>query len=153
MEESTEYEWNGEVSLEDPELLELIQAIEPIAGLLKDVQYTPSSEGVYRARVTLGKGDVVVTATVQQDLLSLEIYIGELQATAENYATLLAHHREGPWWFRIDGVTNGMAVVIRECKLHRRETPRLHRLILDGLMEYWTAQPLLEVLNGQYDRT
>ena len=141
------------MSLEDPELLELIQAIEPIAGLLKDIHYPPSSEGVHCAQVTLGKGDVVVTATVQQDLLTLEIYLGELQATAENYATLLAHHREGPWWFRIDSVTDGMAMVIRECKLHRRETPRLHALILEGLMEYWTAQPLLEVLNGQYDRT
>ena len=153
MEESNEVEWTREVPLHDPELLELIQAIEPITGLLKDVKYRSSTDGVCGLDATLGKGDVVVMVMAQQDLLTLEILLGELRATAENYATLLAHHREGPWWFRIDSVTDGMAAVVRECKLHRRETPQLHQLILDGLMEYWTAQPLLEVLNGDFDRT
>jgi hypothetical protein len=135
-----------------PEMQELSRRLDPILPLLNEVRPDGDGPDVFSLYVSAGKGEATATVTVQLDLLTLEMYVGDIPATAENYATLLARHQEGPWWYRIDDVgSNGMAIVIRMCSLHRQEVARLDRWVLEMLKEYWTAQPLLEVLNGSFD--
>lgn len=135
----------------DLELSALLQALDPISALTKNVRQKATRNGVTSLRAIVGTGKAEVGVMAQNDLLSLDVLVGEMPATPENYATLLAHNREGPWWFRIDDAGNGIAVVVRVCELHRRETARLAHWMLEGMREYWTAQPLLEVLNGTFD--
>ncbi|AWN24273.1 hypothetical protein DKM44_14405 [Deinococcus irradiatisoli] len=142
----------GEGSQEqDPELSELIQAVEPIRGLIKSMDACESSPGVYSLDARMGGGQVEVRVMVQLDLLTVDFVAGYIPPTAENYATLLAQHQEGPWWFRIDDDTY-KAVVIRMCNTHRRDLARLDQLMLEAWREYWSVQPLLEVLNGTFYR-
>lgn len=135
------------------ELLELIERLEPIQSLLREVEFCHSSPGVFHLSALVGGGKVKVGVTVQRDMLTINTYVGLIPATAENYATLLAEHAEGPWWFRIDDVgQDGLAVVIRVCELHRRNLARLDALILEAWKDYWRVQGLLEVLNGTFDQ-
>lgn len=136
----------------DTALFELLQTLDPISALTSDLNHTPTRDGVSSLSAKVGSGQVKVGVTAQSDLLSLYVFVGEMPATPGNYATLLAHNREGPWWFRIDDAAKGVALVIRVCELHRRETPNLARWMLEGMKEYWTVQPLLEVLNGTFDQ-
>ena len=135
------------------EFLELIRRLEPIRPLLREVGFHHSSPGVFHLSALVGGGEVKVGVTVQRDMLSINTAVGLIPATAENYATLLAEHAEGPWWFRIDDVgKDGLAVVIRVCELHRRHLARLDALMLEAWMDYWRMQGLLEVLNGTFDQ-
>jgi hypothetical protein len=134
-----------------PEMQELLRGLDPILPLLKEVTLGGDGPEVFSIDVSVGMGEASAHVTVQRDLLTLEMYVGEIPATAENYATLLSYHQEGPWWYRIDDASTGDAVVIRMCKLHRREVANLDRWVLEMLREYWTAQPLLEVLDGTFD--
>ena len=130
----------------------LIRMLDPILPLINEVRPDRDGPDVFSLQVSAGKGEASANIMVQLDLLTLDMYVGDIPATAENYATLLAHHREGPWWYRIDDVgSDGMAIVIRMCSLHRQEVARLDRWVLEILKEYWTAQPILEVLNGSFD--
>ena len=136
---------------EDPELFVLLQALDPISALTENLRQKATRDGVTSLRANIGHGEAEVGVMAQNDLLSLDVLVGEMPATPENYATLLAHNREGPWWYRIDDAGRGIAVVVRVCELHRRETERLAHWMLEGMREYWTAQPLLGVLNGTFD--
>ena len=156
---TTPEEHNATIPLRTPDYLQtssemqdLIRRLDPILPLLNEVRPDRDGPDVFSLHVSVGKGEATANVTVQLDLLTLEMYVGDVPATAANYATLLAHHREGPWWYRIDDVgSDGMAIVIRTCILHRQEVARLDRWVLEALKEYWTTQPILEVLNGTFD--
>ncbi|MDL2342695.1 hypothetical protein QOL99_00880 [Deinococcus sp. MIMF12] len=137
-----------------PVMQAVAAALEPLRPALRSLTFDPPGP---RSGLTLGLGSGFHLISIRQhtdDLLLLDLPVGDLMQTPEALCALLERNAGRDWAFRVDSVTPTappQCVVVLEHLLPLEDIPTLPARVLSGWRARILAQGLLDALNGQGD--
>lgn len=135
-----------------PVMQAVAAALEPLRPALRSLTFDPPGP---RSGLTLGLGSGFHLLSIRQhtdDLLLLDLPVGDLVQTADALAGLLEHSTGYDWTFRVDSVTPTTppeCVVVIEHLLPLKDLITLPEWVLSGWRAKLLAQGLLDALNGK----